>query len=68
MLLLLNYPEKKKLSQQPWISKGLLVSIKKKNRLFKACYQCNDKSKIEFYKKYRNMYNSFNKISKTRIL
>ena len=56
--------KKKKLSQKPWISKGLLVSIKKKNRLFKACYKCNDKSKIEFYKKYRNMLTHLMKLAK----
>ena len=44
----------KKLNEKPWITRGILKSIKTKNRLFKFCYKCLDSNKIEFYKKYRN--------------
>ena len=41
-------------SEKPWITKGILKSIKTKNKLFKSCYKCSEVNKIEFYKKYRN--------------
>ena len=43
-----------KLNAKLWITKGILISIKTRNRLFKSCYQCQDPVKIEHYKKYRN--------------
>ena len=43
-----------KLNAKPWITKGILISIKTRNRLLKSCYQCQDPVKIEHYKKYRN--------------
>ena len=36
-----------KLNAKPWITKGILMSIKTRNRLFKSCYQCQDPVKIE---------------------
>ena len=42
------------LNAKPWITKGIFVSIKTRNRLFKTCYQCQDPVKIKLYKKYRN--------------
>ena len=44
----------KKLNSKPWITKGILKSIKTKNNLFKSCYKCSDPNKIKFYKKYCN--------------
>ena len=44
----------RKLNEKPWITKGILKSIKTKNNLFKSCKKCSEVSKIEFYKKYRN--------------
>ena len=43
-----------KLNAKPWTTKGILISIKTRNRLFKSCYQCQDPVKIEYYKEYRN--------------
>ena len=43
-----------KLNAKPWITKGILISIKTRNRLLNSCYQCYDTVKIEHYKKYRN--------------
>ena len=43
-----------KLNAKPLITKGILISIKTRNRLFKSCYQCQDPVKIEHYQKYRN--------------
>ena len=44
----------KKLNEKPWVTKGILNSIRTKNKLFTSCYKCSEANKIEFYKKYRN--------------
>ena len=44
----------KRLSQKPWISKGILKSIKTKNKLFQTHYRSNDPDKKLVYKKYLN--------------
>ena len=44
----------KKLNKKPLITRGILKSIKTKNRLLKSYYKCLDLNKIEFYIKYRN--------------
>ena len=44
----------KKLNEKPWITKGILNSIRTKNKLFTSCYKCSEANKIEIYKKYRN--------------
>ena len=56
------FPHKKKLSrkksrlyQRPWISKAILVSIKKKNYLYRQCCKKMNREKLEEYKKYQNM-------------
>ena len=46
--------KEKRLSEKPWITKGILVSIKMKNKLFRACFKSNNADKKPFYKKYRN--------------
>ena len=43
-----------KLNAKPWVTKGILISIKTRNRLFKSCYQYLDPVKIQYYKKYHN--------------
>ena len=40
----------RKLNEKPWITKGILKSIRTKNKLFKSCYKCSEANKIEFYK------------------
>lgn len=44
----------KRLSNKPWITKGILNSIKTKNRLFRSHFKSNDPSKKYLYKKYLN--------------
>ena len=44
----------KKLSDKPWITKGILISIKTKNKLFRHYFKSNDVDKKAFYRKYFN--------------
>ena len=50
--------EDNRLSDKPWITRGILASIKTKNKLFKKYFENKnidtDKSKKEHYKKYLN--------------
>ena len=46
--------KEKRLSEKPWITKGILVSIKMKNKLFRVCFKSNNADKKALYKKYRN--------------
>ena len=43
-----------RLSNKPWITKGILISIKTKNKLFRQYFKSNDPAKKNFYKKYLN--------------
>ena len=47
--------KEKRLNENPWITRGILISMKTKNRLFKKDYKSNssDSSKKQ-YKKYLN--------------
>ena len=42
----------KRLSDKPWITKGIFKSIKTRNLLFRSSFRSNDPSKKDFYKKY----------------
>ena len=42
---------------KPWLSAALEQSIKEKNRLFVVQKKQNDKEKVIYYKKYRNILN-----------
>ena len=46
------------LSNKPWINKGILRSIQKKNAMFNLCYKKNDSTLIDTYKKYSNVLTS----------
>ena len=50
--------KEKRLTDKPWITKGVLISIKTKNRLYKKYFKNEndhtDNPKREFYKKYLN--------------
>ena len=46
--------KEKRLSEKPWISKGILKSIKTKNKLFRTHYRSSDPNKKLIYKKYLN--------------
>jgi hypothetical protein len=54
-----NFPikqikQKHHLANKPWLSKGILKSIKRKNKLYKQ-YLCNPAPEIEsYYKRYKN--------------
>ena len=53
----------KKLLQKPWITKGLLTSIKKKRRMFKSHFLSGEKKK-SFYKVYSNKLTKLKTLSK----
>ena len=42
------------LYKKPWLTKGIMKSIRQQNRLFHLCYKKHQKDKIEEYKKFRN--------------
>ena len=44
----------KRPSKKPWITRGLLKSIRTKNKLFNTCYKRDDVAKKQKYKKYLN--------------
>ena len=44
----------KKLNKKPWITSGLLKSIKTKNKLFKKLFKSNNPKEKAFYPKYLN--------------
>ena len=56
----------KRLNKKPWITQGILTSIKTKNRLFKKYYKSNssDSSKKQQYKKYSNKLTHTKNIAK----
>ena len=46
--------KQKRLFQKPWITKGLITSIKHKQRLYKTHFLKGNSSERQFYKKYAN--------------
>ena len=54
----------KQLQAKPWITRGLLTSIKNKNRMFRKCYKCKDAKLIAQCKKYTNKLTRLRKIAK----
>ena len=60
----------KRLNKKPWITQGILTSIKTKNRLFKKYYKSNssDSSTKQQYKKYSNKLTHTKKYSQTQLL
>lgn len=56
--------KKVKLANKPWITKGLVVSIKAKCKLYKEFLSNPTPSNEQKYKKYKNKLNSLLKISK----
>ena len=49
--------KEKKLKEKPWLTKGLLKSIKHKNKMYKKFLDCSNCSLYTQYKKYRNTLN-----------
>ena len=54
----------KKQIMKPWITKGILKSIKTKNKLFHKCYKRKRVELISFYKKYLNKLTSQKRVAK----
>lgn len=56
---------KKNIIRQPWITRGLLKSIKTRDKLFKTCIgKPRDSTAYQKYLKYRNALNSLRRVSK----
>ena len=48
---------KRKQLNKPWLTKGILASIKKKHKLFKSHFLSNDPDKTSQYKAFNNKLN-----------
>ena len=55
---------KERLFKKPWISKGILKSIRTKHTMYKTHFLSNDRAKVDEFKKYSNRLNYFKNISK----
>ena len=49
--------KKKKLKSKPWLTQGLLKSIKLKNKMYKQFFMHPSNYQFDKYKKYRNVLN-----------
>ena len=47
----------KRIQSKPWLTKGLLVSIKHKQKLYRSHFMSHDLEKQQFYKQYSNKLN-----------
>ena len=55
---------KQRLLQKPWISKCLLISIKKRQKMFKSHFLSKDPDKVKQYKQYNNKLNKIKELAK----
>ena len=55
---------KKRQLKKPWISNGILNSIKRKQKLFKSHFLSHDPAKVKFYKAFNNKLNKIKQIAK----
>ena len=62
--LRLNSQKEQKLVLKPWITKGILKSIKTKNRLFNQCYKRNNSDLITQFRWYSNKLTTVKRIAK----
>ena len=46
--------KQRRLQQNPWLTKGLLISIRNKEKLFKTCFLHGNSFQKNFYRKYSN--------------
>ena len=53
-----------KISAKPWLSKGILKSIRNKNTMFKKCYKHNDAALTEKCKKFANKLTTIKRVAK----
>ena len=56
--------KKRKLLSKPWITKGILVSIKNKQKIHKTCYCKGNDFEKQIYKKYANLLTRVKSLSK----
>ena len=49
--------KQKRIQSKPWLTKGLLVSIKRKQKLYRSHFMSHDLEKQQFYKQYSNKLN-----------
>lgn len=54
----------KRLNKKPWITKGILKSIKFKNNLYKKCFKCDNPDQRKFYKKFSNKLTHIKNLAK----
>ena len=55
---------KKRQLKKPWISNGILNSIKTKQKMFKTHFLSHDQVKVNFVKKYNNKLNKIKELAK----
>ena len=56
--------KQKRLSMKPWITKGLLISIKYKQKMYKTHYLNGTKAQKYFYKLYANKLTKIKNVAK----
>ena len=57
--------QKKRLQQKPWITEGLLTSIKNKQKLYKTCFLNGNDADKYYFKIYSNKLTKVKNLSKT---
>lgn len=55
---------KRRQLKKPWISNGILNSIKRKHKLFKSHFLSCDSAKVKFYKAFNNKLNEIKQLAK----
>ena len=58
--------KKMKASLKPWLTQGILKSIKTKNKRYYKCYKQNNSQLVSAYKKYLNVLTKTKRISKEK--
>jgi len=56
--------KKQKLMNKPWITKGILISIRAKQKLYKTRFLNGTETQIDHYKKYANLLCKLKQICK----
>ena len=55
---------KQRLSKRPWLTNCLIVSIKKRQKMFKTHFLSKDQNKVKYYKTYNNKLNRLKEAAK----
>ena len=68
VLFCLCFVQRQENNEKPWITKGILKSIKKKNQIYRKCIRTKNAIKKEelhnIFKSYRNSFNKIARLSK----